>query len=1013
MQDFVHLHVHSAYSLKQGALKLEDLVKLTLTYHMRAVALTDTNALYGVIPFYKACKSAGIRPILGVQLSVCRDDDEEAVSSSRRGVTTLDTAVFLAKNFAGYQSLVQLVTLAHRKHRQPFVTISEVAGHTPHLFTLIGGGESNLLKLFADGQEDAAGTWLTMWVNASPSENLFIDIQDHKLSEERNGLPALVKAARAFSLPFVATNDVHYATPEDAQVQRVLAQLEGNAVPRILSGDEYYFASPEEMVRRFTNLPEAIANTMMIADACELELPMQRTLLPKFPTKNGEPAQQVLRKAAEAGVTMRYGQLRGEVRERLDYELGVINQLGFADYFLVVADFIRYAHKRGISTGPGRGSAASSIVAYALRITDVDPIQNRLLFERFLNPERVSWPDIDTDFEFERRSEVIHYVQERYGPEYVAQIGTFGTLAARAAIRDAGRVLQTDPQLVDRLARMVPSYPGVTLSGAWDEVANLRELVDSTPHAKRVWTIACEMEGLPRHTSVHAAGVVISPVPLTALVPVQLGVDGISVTQYPMEDIEALGLLKMDFLGLKTLTLLDRCVESVNERTGQKLNLRVIPLSDHATFKMLSKGEALGCFQLESTGIRRVLRDLKPMHFEDIIAVISLYRPGPMENIPAFIAAKHGKQPIVYPHLALKPILEDTYGVIVYQEQIMQIASLMAGFSLGQADLLRRAVSKKKRDVLDAKRGQFVAGCLQKGYSEQTANEVYDLIVRFADYGYPRSHAAAYAVLAYRTSYLRANHLPDFLAALLTMVMSSSEKISEYVRDAKQHGIQILPPSVIISQGGFVVESDTSIRQGLLSIKGVGQVAVDAILSERRVGQFTSVVDFLNRVNSRVCNRKVVENLFYAGAFSSFFPTEMSQEVALKMLSEAYAESEEHKQFSGLGLLLEDIPSQPGVAAKLEKQILYIRYSGKTRAKEVLNQVKQVLLMDGGEAPVVLYDTHSKKTRILGERWQVTVSPELLAALEEIVGIGNVKVGKANKRILFSESRTESQQLEE
>lgn len=1000
--EFVHLHVHSAYSLKQGALKIDELVNLTASHQMRAVALTDTNALYGAIQFYRAAKSAGIRPIIGAQLSICRDEDEES-SSRPKGGTNLDTAVFLAKNLEGYQNLVELVTLSHRNHRHPFVTLSQVAVHAAQLFTLIGGGESQILKLFALGQTEAAEKWLTMWADSVPRQNLYVDIQDHKIPEERSGLPSLVKAARAGSIPLVATNDVHYATAMDAEVQRVLAQLEGNAIPRILQGDAYYFTSTDEMSRRFANLPEAIANTVEIAEACDLELPIGRTLLPKYPTQNDEPSHEVLRRAAEAGALKRYGELRADVMQRLDYELGVITQLGFADYFLVVADFIRYAHKHQISTGPGRGSAAGSIVAYALRITDVDPIENHLLFERFLNPERVSWPDIDTDFEFERRGEVIQYVKNRYGSDYVAQIGTFGTLAARAAIRDAGRVLNADVKLIDRLARMVPAYPGVTMAKAWDETADIRELVDSNHHAKTIWTIASEIEGLPRHTSVHAAGVVISPIPLSTLVPVQLGADGINVTQYPMEDIESLGLVKMDFLGLKTLTLIDSCLESVHRRTGIELDFRSMLQNDTATFKMLARGETLGCFQLESTGVRRVLRELKPTHFEDMIAVVSLYRPGPMENIPAFIAAKHGKKAIAYPHEDLQQILKDTYGVIVYQEQIMQIASLMAGFSLGQSDLLRRAVSKKKRDVLDAERGRFVAGCLEKGYSKQIANDVYDLIVRFADYGFNRSHAAAYAVLAYRTAYLRANYLPDFLAALLTMVMGSSDKVSEYVRDAKQHGIQVLPPSVTSSEYGFIVESDHVIRAGLLSIKGVGQAAADAMMDERKKGPFTSLVDFLTRINARVCNRKVVESLLQADAFSSFLPSKATSEVAMQILSEAYSEAEEHKQFSGLGLLMDDSLNLTQEEPKSKNQVLFIRYSSGNLAKETLAQVKQLLSMDNGEFPVILCDTHSRRTRILGARWNVNVSPELIASLEEIVGIGNVKVGRSTKRIASSQ----------
>jgi DNA polymerase III subunit alpha len=996
--DFVHLHVHSAYSLREGALTLSDVVNLAAEGQMGAVALTDTNALYGVIPFYKAARKAGIKPVIGVQLSICRDEDRDAMEESRRVNVPVDTAVLLAKNLEGYESLVSLVTLAHQKHHQPFVTFAELAAHTAHTVALIGGGESCLLEMFASRQESLARKWLSTWQDTCPNGNLYLDVQDHQIPQERSGLPMILKAAREVGIPLVATNDVHYKSRADAPVQRVLAGLEGNGVQRTLVSDMYDFSSAEEMMRRFRSIPEAIANTSVIADMCDLELPLGQTLLPKYETQSGEPANEVLQRAARAGVQMRYGQLTPEIEKRLDYELSIIQQLGFADYFLVVADFIRYAHKKGISTGPGRGSAAGSLVAYALRITDVDPIQNHLLFERFLNPERVSWPDIDTDFEFERRGEVIQYVKNRYGEEYVAQIGTFGTLAARAAIRDTGRVLQTDPKLVDRLARMIPGYPGVTLSRAYDEVAGIRDLIANNQHARTVWEMASKIEGLPRHTSVHAAGVIISPIPLRRIAPVEPGGDGMSVTEYPMEDIESLGLIKMDFLGLKTLTLIDECINSILRRTGKRIDLRVIPPNDGPTFKMLSRGETLGCFQLESSGMRRVLRDLKPTHLEDIIAVNALYRPGPMENIPTFIAAKHGKQKVAYPHPDLRPILEDTYGIIVYQEQIMQIASLMAGFTLGQADLLRRAVSKKKRAILDAERGRFIAGCLAKGYKIEIANDVYDLIVRFADYGFNRSHAAAYAVLSYRTSYLRANYLPDFLAALLTLVAGSADKISEYVRDGRQHGIHVLPPSVTTSERGFVVKSDTEIRTGLLSIKGVGVAAVDAILLERQKNQFTSLTDFLSRVNGRICNRRVVESLLQTGAFSDFLPPKASKDAALEMLSHAYTEADEHKQFSGLGLLLDETYAETEPSDSANSQVLFVRYPGGRQGKEMLTRVKQILAEAKGDVPVALFDATTRKTRILGEKWKVSISTELLASMEEIVGIGNVKIGQTAKR---------------
>jgi DNA polymerase-3 subunit alpha len=958
---------------------------------MRAVAMTDTNALYGAVSFYRAAKAAGVKPILGVQLTVGRDEDAGALAEGRLGFDT-DTAVLLAEDFRGYQNLVRLVTVAHRRTRMPFVTFRELAEHQEGLLALIGGGESVILRSFSSGQSEQAEAWLSRWTQIWPAQNLYIDIQDHAIPEERKGLPALVRWARQAGCAMVATNDVHYLTPEDAETQRVLAQLEGTPNPRLLKGDRYDFTTAEEMARRFTHLPEAIHTALAVAERCNVELPLGQMLLPKYPVQGDEPSHVVLRRAATIGARQRYGDLTPQVEERLNYELDVIEKLGFADYFLVVADFIRYAHKHNISTGPGRGSAAGSLVAYALRITDVDPLRHHLLFERFLNPERVSWPDIDTDFEYERRGEVIRYVTERYGADKVAQIGTFGTLAAKASIRDAGRVLKVDPPLVDRLARLIPSHPGVTLDKAYEEVPAIGDLLRSNAEAKRLWGTAKGLEGFPRHTSVHAAGVVISPIPLTDLVPVQPGADGTPVTQYAMEDIEQVGLMKMDFLGLRTLTLIDSCVASVERRTGRKVDWRTIPDSDPKTYEMLSRGETDGCFQLESAGMRRVLRDLKPTGIEDLIAVISLYRPGPMENIPTFIAAKHGRIPVQYPHPDLEPILKDTYGVIVYQEQIMQIASVMAGFTLGQADLLRRAVGKKKRDVLDAERERFVAGCVSRGYDETVANNVYDLIVRFADYGFNRSHAAAYAVLAFRTAYLRANHPADFLASLLSMVTGDEAKTKEYTRIARQQGIAVLPPSVQHSGALYSVESDQAIRAGLLSVRNVGRGAVDAILAARAERPFTSLVDFLTRVNPRACNRKAVESLLDAGAFAEFLPDRVAPAAAREMLAEAYKSVEEGRQLVSLGLDLggghagEDASKEP---------LLYIRYDAGRLGEDGMERLKLALSRHPGDVRVALFEQSRRKLRLLQAKWAVSVTPDLIGELEELVGIGNAKLGRA------------------
>ncbi|MBX5437613.1 MAG: DNA polymerase III subunit alpha [Alicyclobacillaceae bacterium] len=1030
MDSFVHLHVHTEYSLRESALRVDECVAAAARQGMPAVAITDTDAMYGAVAFYRAARAAGIKPIVGVQLAVALAEADLA-DERPQAQPPLDNAVLLAEDFKGYQNLVRLVTRARLRARRPYVTLAELGEHNQGVTALVGGGESRLLAALAAGDEAEAERWFNGWCEVWPAGHLAVDVQDHALPEERRGLPQLVQCARRRQLPLVATNDVHYLRRADARVQQVLARLEGGANARVLRGDRYEFADAAEMRRRFAKLPEAIDGALAVAERCNLELPSGRPLLPKYPTPDGEPAASVLRRAAFAGARQRYGEVTEAVRERLEYELSVIERLGFADYFLVVADFIRYAHRQGISTGPGRGSAAGSLVAYALRITDVDPIRHYLLFERFLNPERVSWPDIDTDFEFERRGEVIQYVVERYGADRVAQIGTFGTLAARAAVRDAARVLGADPRRTDELARQIPAQPGITLAAARAHNPRIGALLEADETLRQVWETAEALEGFPRHTSVHAAGVVISPDPLSNLVPTEPGADGTPVTQYSMEDIEYLGLIKMDFLGLKTLTLIDRCVDSVARRTGRRVDWRRVPTDDAATYQMLSRGETDGCFQLESPGVRRVLRELKPTGLEDLIAVISLYRPGPMENIPVFIAAKHGRTPVRYPHPDLEPILRDTYGVIVYQEQIMQIAARMAGFTLGEADILRRAVGKKKREVLEAERVRFVEGCLRRGYPLEAAEAVYDLIARFADYGFNRSHAAAYAVLAFRTAYLKANFLPDFLAALLSLSIGSADKLREYTRVAERHGIRVLPPCVNESAAEFTVGADGTIRTGLLAVRGVGRAAVQALLDARASGPFRSLVDFLRRVNHRVCNRKAVESLLAAGALNRFLPDGVKPAVAVQILDEAYVAAELGEALAGLGLPAGGSPAragglpdaggspalQPGegqtgaagsqTATGADGAVLFIRLPARSSWSALWARIKPVLEACPGASPVALYDSVRRQVRLLDRRWAVTVTPELVAALEEVVGLGNVRLGpKPAQAIQSPDSQT-------
>ncbi|WAH37936.1 DNA polymerase III subunit alpha [Alicyclobacillus dauci] len=994
MSSFVHLHVHSAYSLRESTLRIEDMIHDAVEYEMPAIALTDTNAMYAAIPFYQAATKANLRPILGAQLYVSiADEGEKSPQTREQWRHALDPIVVLARNMDGYRALTRLVSLAKSRGHLSYITFRELAAASTDCVCLVGGGESTLLRQFADTNEERAQRLLSQYANAVPSGQLFADVQDHQMPIERGGLPGLIKSARALDIPIVATNDVHYRHREDAELHQAYAGLEFEDASVRWPNDAFYLARPDEMEARFVRLPEAVENTLQVAEMCRLELPLHQVRMPTYTTKDGRATEDVLRNAAVAGAKQRFGALNEQVLKRLTYELDVICEMGFADYFLVVADFIRFAHQNGISTGPGRGSAAGSLVAYALRITDVDPVANGLLFERFLNPARVSLPDIDTDFEYERRGEVISYVVSKYGRDKVAQIGTFGTLAARAAVRDAGRMLQLDGRLVDKMAKMIPGMPGTRLKTAKEEVRGFAEMLASDANAKRLYDTACDIEGLPHHTSVHAAGVVISPDSLADWVPLEPGAENIPVTQFAMADVEALGLVKMDFLGLKTLTLMDDCLRSVRERTGETIDWRRVPDDDPTTYEMLTRAETGGVFQLDSPGMKRVLKQLRPTDMDDIVAVISLNRPGPMENIPTFVDAKHGRAPIRYPHPDLEPILRDTYGVIVYQEQIMHIASLMAGFTLGQADLLRRAVSKKKREVLDEERERFLSGCLKNGYDEKAANDVYDLIVRFADYGFNRSHAAAYAVLAYRTAYLRAHYLPDFLAALMTMSMASPDKIKTYTQDARRHQIAVRPPSVSLSGRGYSVDPDGAIRTGLLAIRNVGEGAVESILEARSEKAFSSLRDFLRRVNSRVVNRKATDSLLAAGAFDEFFPQNSTSHAKVQMLEEALRLADEDRQFAGLGLVLSEHREASRTTEQKGQEVLYIRYSSRgDDEKQALKRVQQVLQSSPGDVPVALYDGATRRTRLLGAKWQVTLSPDLMTMLEDIVGIGNVKV---------------------
>lgn len=969
MNGFVHLHVHSEYSLLDGAARLEELVAKAAASGMKALALTDHGVMYGAVPFYKLCKKYGIKPIIGCEAYFTSGSRKERGSRQDQPIHHL---ILLAKNEVGYRNLMKLCSIGHLEgfHYKPRIDWEVLSQHSEGLICLSAclGGEVpyHLLR----GHEEEAKRAALRYREAF-GDDFYLELQDHGLPEQKKVNPMLARLAEETGIPLVVTNDVHYLGAADAEVQDVLICIgTGKTVDdeqRLkMNTNQLYLKSAEEMAALFPHWPSAYANTEAIAEDCNLELAFDHHILPAYrPIPEGLNAESYLLELCRKGLADRYSHLttwqdpseRERLQQRLNYELGVIAGMGFSDYFLIVWDFIAFAHRSGIVTGPGRGSSAGSLVAYVLRITDVDPMKYNLLFERFLNPERITMPDIDIDFSDERRDEVIAYVVQKYGTEHVAQIITFGTMAARAAVRDVGRALNVPFGEVDKTAKLIPGNLGMTIERALKESPDLKAMYESSERVKGLLDMAKKVEGMPRHASTHAAGVVISRDPLTDAVPLQAGGEQIALTQYSMEHLEAIGLLKMDFLGLRTLSIIERSMHWIQEQTGGMLDFRDIPDNDPLTYDMLGRGETTGVFQLESAGMRRVLKEMKMSVFEDLISLLALYRPGPMEFIPKYIAGKHGQISVEYPHPDLEPILKDTYGIIVYQEQIMQIASGMAGFSLGEADLLRRAVSKKKREVLDEQRGHFVSGSKQQGYTEAEADVVYDMIVRFADYGFPRAHAAAYGVLAFQTAYLKAHYPVHFMASMLTAVMGSHRKVAEYIVECRRMGIVVLPPDVNESKVLFTPQMQAGegsmpegeadgvsrlgvIRFGLAAIKNVGTQAIESILREQQERPFDSLLDFCRRVDLRTCNKRVIESLIQGGAFDSL-PGHRAQ--LLAMLDETVdAALKWRKERDDLQIHLFDIVESPnweieypdipkftaGEQLDLERELLGLYLSG-------------------------------------------------------------------------------------
>jgi len=885
---FIHLHVHSAYSLLKGSIKIQKLAELAKADRQPALALTDTDNMFGALEFSDKLAGYGIQPIIGCELAVdFGDQDPNARNALAAGPARI---VLLAARERGYRNLMRLNSRAFLEtptHQAPHLKFEWLQGHADDLIALSGGPDGPISLALAADQGQLAATRCERLASLF-EDRLYLELQRHGLEKERRAEAALIDLAYAKGLPLVATNEPYFATADDYEAHDALLCIAGGRLIAETDRDQltadHRFKTRAEMAVLFADVPEALASTVEIAERCAFRPMTRKPILPRFTVGAGANAADAqsdeaaeLRRQAEEGLSNRlriHGLSQGaseeDYRARLAFEIDVITRMNYAGYFLIVADFIQWAKSEGIPVGPGRGSGAGSLVAYSLTITDLDPIRFGLLFERFLNPERVSMPDFDIDFCQDRRGEVIAYVQQRYGRDQVAQIITFGTLQARGVLRDVGRVLQMPYSQVDKLTKLVPQNPAapVTLAAAIAGEPKLQAFRDEDAVVARAFDIAQRLEGLTRHASTHAAGIVIGDRPLSELVPLYRDPKSdMPVTQFNMKWVEPAGLVKFDFLGLKTLTVLDVAVKLLRQR-GVELDLATLPLDDAASYQMLARGDVVGVFQVESQGMRRALVDMRPDRFEDIIALVALYRPGPMANIPTYCARKHGDEEPEYLHPMLQPILKETFGVIIYQEQVMQIAQVMAGYSLGEADLLRRAMGKKIRSEMEKQRERFVSGAIERGIQPGQADTIFELLAKFADYGFNKSHAAAYALVSYHTAYMKAHYPVEFLAASMTLELNNTDKLSEFRAEAQRLDIKVEAPSINRSGATFEVDNGI-IYYALAALKGVGPHAIELIAEVRREGLFTSLADFAARVNPRAINKRVIESLAAAGAFDA------------------------------------------------------------------------------------------------------------------------------------------------
>jgi DNA polymerase-3 subunit alpha len=922
--EFIHLHLHTQFSLLDGACRINELLKLAHEYKMESLAITDHGSMFGAIDFYMEAQKAGIKPIIGCEAYVA---PASRLEKNSRGI---DEAAYhlilLARDETGYQNLMKLVSLGYLEgfYYRPRIDKEILAQYAKGLIGLSACLKGEIAVLLQQKRLNDAIKTADDYAHILGKDNFYLELQENKIPEQKLVNEGLLKISRELNLPLVATNDVHYLHKQDAESHEALLSIQTqttlNEPNRMrFQTDEFYFKSPQEMKQALQYAPEAITNSLEIAERCNLELDFSKIHLPKYEPPNGKNKEEYLRELCQGNLEKRFSETSPAIMERLGHELKIIKDTGFISYFLIVWDFIRYAKEQGIPTGPGRGSAAGSLVSYLLGITDIDPLKYGLLFERFLNPQRLGLPDIDIDFCYERRQEVIDYVTSKYGQENVAQIITFGTMQARAVVRDVGRVMGLSYAEVDRIAKMIPPDPGITLKDALESEPELNNLYKNDQQIKKLITVALKLEGLNRHASIHAAGVVIADKPLNNYMPLFKTGDEQITTGYSMSILEKIGLLKVDFLGLRTLTVIDETVKIIRQMRGTDIDIENIPLDNPATYKLLSAAQTMGVFQLESTGMRDLLRKLEPERLQDIIALLALYRPGPIGSgmLDDFIQRKHNRIPIRYDHPKLENILKETYGIMVYQEQIMQIASQLAGFSLAQADLLRRAMSKKIPEVMEEQRKNFVIGSLKNAISNSVANKIFDLVEYFSGYGFNKSHSSAYAMISYRTAYLKANFPVEFMTALLTSERDNTDKIVDYVNEAGRMGLKVLPPDINESEAFFKVVDNQTIRFGLLAVKNVGRGAIESIIHSRKEkGPFKTLEELCQGIDLRLVNRKVLESLIKCGALDSFNFARARMVVGLDKVLECASRTQKDRAKGQLSFFDQD-PSQGGFQTKL------------------------------------------------------------------------------------------------